>query len=53
MGDFLKTQNIFSSGEIAPEFYAVNNIHGVSALENMDVLQSGGLKRRAGLIIQY
>ena len=49
MGDFLKTQNIFSSGEIAPEFYAVNNIHGVSALENMDVLQSGGLKRRAGL----
>lgn len=49
MGNFLKTQNIFSSGEIAPEFYAVNNIHGVSELENMDVLQSGGLKRRAGL----
>lgn len=49
MGNFLKTQNVFSSGEIAPEFYAINNIHGVSALENMDVLQSGGLKRRAGL----
>ncbi len=49
MGNFLKTQNTFSFGEIAPEFYAINNINGLSSLENMDVLQSGGLKRRAGL----
>ena len=49
MGIFLKTQNIFSSGEVAPEFYSINNIHGVAKLENMDVLQSGGLKRRPGL----
>ena len=49
MGIFLKTQNIFSSGEVAPEFYSINNVHGVAKLENMDVLQSGGLKRRPGL----
>jgi hypothetical protein len=49
MGNFLKTQNSFSNGEVAPEFYALNNIHGLSVLENMDVLQSGGLKRRSGL----
>ena len=49
MGNFLYTQNTFSCGEVAPDFYAINNIHGVSKLENMDVLQSGGLKRRAGL----
>ena len=49
MSNFLKTQNIFSCGEVSPEFYAQNNIHGVAKLENMDVLQSGGLKRRAGL----
>lgn len=50
MGDFLYTQNVFSCGEISPEFYAINNIHGVSKLENIDVLQSGGLKRRDGLL---
>ena len=49
MGNFLKTQYAFSSGEIAPEFYATNNMFGVSLLENVDVLQSGGLKRRPGL----
>lgn len=49
MGNFLYTQNSFSCGEVAPDFYAINNIHGVSTLKNMDVLQSGGLKRRAGL----
>lgn len=49
MGNFLKTQNVFSYGEVAPEFYAINNNNGLSSLENMDVLQSGGLKRRAGL----
>ena len=49
MGNFLQTQNIFSCGEVAPDFYAINNMHGVSKLENMDVLPSGGLKRRKGL----
>lgn len=49
MGNFLKTQNIFSDGEVAKEFYAINNARGVSVLENMDVLPSGGLKRRPGL----
>ena len=49
MGNFIKTQYAFSSGEIAPEFYATDNVFGVSMLENMDVLQSGSLKRRAGL----
>ena len=49
MGNFLKTQNVFSSGEVAPEFYAINTVHGVAKLENMDVLESGGLRRRAGL----
>ena len=49
MGNFLKTQNVFSYGEVAPEFYAINNINGVAILENMDVLHSGGLKRRPGL----
>lgn len=49
MGNFIKTQNTFSYGEVAPDFYAMNNINGVSKLENMDVLQSGGLKRRPGL----
>ena len=49
MGNFLKTQNMFSFGEVAPEFYAANSINGLSVLENMDVLQSGGLKRRSGL----
>ena len=49
MGNFLKTQYAFSNGEIAPEFYAIDNVFGVSRLENVDVLQSGGLKRRAGL----
>ena len=49
MGNFLKTQYTFSNGEIAPEFYAINNVSGLSKLENMDVMQSGGLKRRSGL----
>jgi len=49
MGSFLKTQNVFSCGEVAPDFYAIDNIHGVAKLENMDVLQSGALKRRPGL----
>ncbi len=49
MGNFLKTQNTFSYGAVAPEFYAINNIHGLAHLENMDVLQSGALQRRYGL----
>lgn len=49
MGNFLKTQNVFSCGEISSDFYALNNNNGLSKLENMDVLQSGGLKRRKGL----
>lgn len=49
MGNFLSTQNMFSCGEVSPEFYATNNVRGLAKLENMDVLQSGGLKRRPGL----
>lgn len=49
MGNFLKTQNAFSGGEISSEFYAEANLNGLSKLENVDVLESGGLKRRAGL----
>ena len=49
MGNFLQTQNSFSCGEVAPDFYATSNIRGVSKLENMDVLQSGGAQRRYGL----
>ena len=49
MGNFLKTQNVFSGGEISSEFYATNNSNGLSKLENVDVLESGGLKRRLGL----
>jgi len=49
MVNFLKTQNSFGNGEISPEFYAANNINGLSKLENIDVLESGGLKRRPGL----
>ena len=49
MGNFLSTQNVFSCGEVSPDFYATSKVHGLTKLENMDVLQSGGLKRRAGL----
>ncbi len=49
MSDFIKTQNSFSDGEVAPEFYARDNINGLSKLENMDVLSGGGLSRRPGL----
>lgn len=49
MAEFIKTQNSFSHGEVAPEFYACDNIHGLSRLENMDVLSGGGLSRRSGL----
>lgn len=49
MGDFIKTQNSFADGEVAPEFYARDNINGLSKLENMYVLAGGGLARRPGL----
>ena len=49
MADFIKTQNSFANGAVAPEFYARDNINGLSVLENMDVLSGGGLRRRDGL----
>lgn len=49
MVDFIKTQNTFSNGEVAPEFFAHDNVSGLSKLENMDVLPGGGLSRRCGL----
>lgn len=49
MADFIKTQSTFANGEVAPEFYAHDNINGLSQLENMDVLSGGGLSRRRGL----
>ncbi len=50
MADFIKTQSTFADGEVAPEFYARDNINGLSQLENMDVLSGGGLTRRRGLV---
>jgi hypothetical protein len=49
MGNFIHTQNSFASGEVSPEFFARENIGGLSRLENMDVLSSGALSRRKGL----
>ncbi len=49
MSEFIKTQNSFADGEVAPEFFARDNINGLSRLENMDVLAGGGLQRRKGL----
>lgn len=49
MGNFMHTQNTFSSGEVSPEFFARESINGLSKLENMDVLSAGGLSRRRGL----
>ena len=49
MTDFIKTQNSFADGEVSPEFYARDNLNGLSYLENMDVIVGGGLRRRRGL----
>lgn len=49
MGNFIHTQNSFASGEVSPEFFAREDINGLSKLENMDVLASGALSRRKGL----
>ncbi len=49
MSDFIKTQTSFADGEISPEFYANDNINGLSRLVNMDVMSGAGLSRRNGL----
>ena len=49
MTEFIKTQTSFAHGEVSPEFYANDNIYGLSRLENMDVISGGGLCRRHGL----
>jgi len=52
MGRFIHTQNSFALGEVAPEFFARGDLtvasRGLSKLENMDVLASGAISRRAG-----
>ena len=50
MTEFIKTQNSFSDGEVAPEFYSRDNLNGLSCLENMDIVFGGGLRRRKGLV---
>ncbi|MBO4480645.1 MAG: hypothetical protein J5742_03425 [Alphaproteobacteria bacterium] len=49
MGNFIKTQTSFANGEISPNFFANDNMHGLAYMENMDVIPGGGLTRRAGL----
>ncbi len=49
MTRFIKTQNSFSNGAVSPEFYAHDNVPGLSKLENMDVIASGAITRRPGL----
>lgn len=49
MADFIKTQNSFADGEVAPDFFAKDNLNGLTLLENMDVMAGGGIKRRRGL----
>jgi len=49
MGAFIKTQNSFASGQVDSEFFARDDINGLSRLENMDVISGGGLTRRCGL----
>lgn len=49
MANFIKTQNSFANGEVSPDFYARDDINGLSKLENMDVLAGGGITRRMGL----
>ncbi len=53
MGNFIKTQSSFAHGEVAPEFYAYDDINALAKLENMDVLAGGGLRRRSGLTTVY
>lgn len=49
MGNFIKTQMSFADGEISPQFFANDNVHGLAYMENMDVIPGGGITRRAGL----
>lgn len=49
MGNFIKTQTSFADGEVSPDFFANSNLHGLSWLENMDIIPGGGLRRRPGL----
>lgn len=49
MVNFIKTQTSFANGEVSPNFYANSDIHGLSRMENMDVIPGGGLRRRSGL----
>lgn len=46
MGKFIHNQNSFAMGEVSPEFFARGDLdvssRGLSRLENMDVLASGG-----------
>lgn len=49
MGNFIKTQTSFANGEVAPQFFANGDIHGLAYMENMDVIPGGGITRRAGL----
>lgn len=49
MGDFIKTQNSFAHGEVAPTFFARDDINGLARMLNMDVIAGGGLRRRRGL----
>ena len=52
MGKFIHTQNSFSHGEVSADFFARADLstasRGLSRLQNMDVLPSGGLRRRCG-----
>lgn len=50
MGNFLQTQNSFSSGEISSDFFGREGINGLSRMLNIDVLSSGALTRRRGLM---
>ncbi|MCL1785575.1 MAG: hypothetical protein FWG39_00285 [Alphaproteobacteria bacterium] len=54
MGKFIKTQNSFAHGEVSAEFFARSDLaaanSGLSRLENMDVLPSGGISRRTGTV---
>jgi hypothetical protein len=54
MGKFIRTQNSFSHGEVSNEFFARSDLsiasQGLSRLENMDVLPSGGISRRMGTV---
>jgi len=57
MGKFIHTQNSFAHGEVSGEFFARSDLsvasRGLSRLENMDVLASGGISRRMGTIRMF